>query len=73
MGKTFNTVLMWIFTICIFLGLILSVRNADSCSNPVIHSYEVPILLTFGLLGSIIVGTSSSRSISEGFAEAFGF
>ena len=73
MGKTLNTVLMWVFTICIFAGLILSVRNADSCVKSMFHPYEVPILLTVGLLGSIIVGTSSSRSISEGFAEAFGF
>ena len=73
MGKTLNTVLMWVFTICIFMGLILSVCNADSCEHYVAHPYEVPILLTIGLLGSIIVGTSSSRSISEGFAEAFGF
>ena len=73
MGKTLNTVLMWVFTICIFAGLILSVHNADSYNRHMVHPYEVPILLTIGLLGSIIVGTSSSRSISEGFAEVFGF
>lgn len=68
-----NNVLMWVFTICIFIGLILSVRNAvDEESEPVIHQYEIPILLTVGLLGSIIVGTSSSKNISEGLAEAFG-
>lgn len=68
-----NNVLMWIFTICIFIGLILSVRNAvDEESEPVIHQYEIPIFLTVGLLGSIIVGTSSSKNISEGLAEAFG-
>ena len=68
-----NNVLMWVFTICIFIGLILSVRNAVAKDDePVIHQYEVPILLTVGLLGSIIVGTSSSKNISEGLAEAFG-
>lgn len=64
---------MWIFTICIFIGLILSVRNAVTDDNgPVMHKYEIPIFLTVGLLGSIIVGTSSSKNISEGLAEAFG-
>lgn len=68
-----NNVLMWIFTICIFIGLILSVRNAVvDDGEPFMHKYEVPILLTIGLLGSIIVGTSTSKNISEGFAEAFG-
>ena len=68
-----NNVLMWVFTICIFIGLILSVRNAvDKNGEPVIHQYEIPIFLTVGLLGSIIVGTSSSKNISEGLAEAFG-
>lgn len=67
-----NNVLMWIFTICIFVGLILSIRNASEDGKHIVHPYEVPILISIGLLGSIIVGTTTSKHVSEGFAEAFG-
>ena len=68
----FNSILMWIFAIILIVGLVLSYREIKTGKHYVTQC-EGPILVTIGLVASILVGMMSSEKVSEGFCEAFGF
>ena len=62
---------MWIFSLILLVGLILSYMEISG-KKPMVMKYEGPILVTVGLVASILVGMMSSEKVSEGFSEAFG-
>lgn len=74
----FNNVLMWIFTIIILFGIIICFVQSYKSDLPeglkpyLVNKYEGPILVTVGLVASVIVGLMSGNKVKEGFKSAYG-
>ena len=69
MDKEQLKMLMWVFTLILVIGFVLTYRNLNG--NYFKSNYEGLMLSVIGLLGSIYIGVKSSRGGVESFAAMF--
>ena len=69
---------MWIFTIIMLFGIIICFVQSYKSDLPgelrpyLVNKYEGPVLVTVGLVASVITGLMSSNRVKEGFKVAYG-
>ena len=66
-----TTILMWIFTILIIIGLYFA-YNTIKNKKQYTHEMEGPILIAIGLVGGIITGLFSGNKTTESFKTLYG-
>ena len=69
MDKEQLKTLMWIFTVMLVIGFILTFRNLNG--EYVKSKYEGLVLSVIGLAASVFIGVKSSRNGVESFTSLF--
>ena len=69
MDKEQSKMLMWVFTLILVVGFILTYRNLNGTYFN--SNYEGLILSVVGLLGSVYIGVKSSRGGTESLAALY--